>query len=622
MRLQKSQKQINYYNVILLIIIVIATIVRLWKLGSVPFMHDEFSALIRTGYDNFYDLIHDGVMLNDMHPAGVQVFLYFWVKIFGWNELWLKLPFALMGVASVYLTYVIANQWFNKNIGLLSAAVVSVSQLFVLYSQLIRPYTPGLFFILLLVYFWNNILFSEKRPTFGTYAGFALSAFCAAEIHMFSTAQAGLIALTGLLFFKNLEIDRKKAYLWSCAAAVILYLPTFPIFYHQFFVEGGLAGWLARPKTDFLVTFLSYTLNYSDVFIFTVLIALLLPFILQKSSRDGRISIRIISFCWFLIPFLIAFVYSLLRQPIIQYSTLLFSFPFLIIAVFSFFDEKISVKTIGIVVGLILLTGVTSLIFDRQYYKQFYQQGFDQVAVEMLEEREKYADDIEFIAYSSRPEMVEHYQHKYGLTDVKNFNEDSDIVDYQRFIKNSNKDIIGVGLTDHAKMNFELLAVAEYPYLVDEKAWFTTRYLTLTKNDNGKPLLHVLKENVKIDHGNEWTEAVYLPADFKPMEDRVGFIADIQALDTINRIVFVVEIIDSQTKESLLWTALEEKNRVIMPDEKVRLVDGFFIPDIDMNGREFKVYVWNVDKKALIINSISFYKAKNGPYFYGLYNPV
>lgn len=622
MRSQKSQKPVSYYNVILLIIIVVAAVVRLWKLGSVPFMHDEFSALIRTGYDNFHDLIRDGVMLNDMHPAGVQVFLYYWVKIFGWNEFWLKLPFALMGIVSVYLTYVVANQWFNKNVGLLSAALVSVSQLFLLYSQLIRPYTPGLFFILLFIYFWNKILFDEHKPTFWTCVGFALSAFCAAEIHMFSLAQTGIIALTGLLFFKNIEKQRKKAYLWSSAAAVILYLPSLPIFYHQFFVEGGLAGWLAKPKADFLATFLAYTLNYSNAFIFTVLIVLLLPFILRNVNHDRRQSFRIISFCWFFIPFLLAFVYSFLRQPIIQYSTLIFSFTFLIIGVFSFFDEKTPIKTIGIVVGLLLLVGVTSLVFDRQYYKRVYNQGFDQVAVEMIENQEKYGHDIAFVAYASRPEMIEHYQKKFSVDNVENFNQDSDLNDYQRFITSCDKDYIGVGLTDHADMKYELFAVAEYPYLVDEKTWFTTRHLTLTKNDNGKPLLQVLKENVEIERGVEWTGSVIIPADCKPIEERFGFIADIHALDTINHITLVVEIIDAQTKESVLWTGYEVKDHVTMPGEDVRLVNGFFIFDIDMSDKEFKVYVWNMDKKPLIIKNISFYKAKNGPYFYGLYNPV
>ena len=78
----------------------------------------------------------------------------------------------------------------------------------------------------------------------------------------------------------------------------------------------------------------------------------------------------------------------------------------------------------------------------------------------------------------------------------------------------------------------------------------------------------------------------------------------------------IFSYIDAKTKESVLWTGYEEKDHIIMPGEDVRLVNGFFIFNLDTSDKEFKVYVWNMDKKPLIINNMSFYKAKNGPYFY------
>lgn len=145
---------------------VVAAVLRLWKLGQVPFMHDEFSALSRTGFTNLHDFIEQGI-LTDSHPVGVQAFLLFWVKLFGWNEFWVKLPFALMGIASIYLIYWIGRQWFNSKVGLLSAAFFAVSQFTVFYSQLARPYAPGLFFVLLMAFFWYKIVFGIKRPKTG-----------------------------------------------------------------------------------------------------------------------------------------------------------------------------------------------------------------------------------------------------------------------------------------------------------------------------------------------------------------------------------------------------------------------------------------------------------------------
>ena len=85
---------------LLIVIMLVASVLRLWKLGQVPFMHDEFSALLRTRFDSFHDFIQQGIM-PDSHPIGVEAFLWFWVRIFGWNEFWVKLPFALMGIGSI-----------------------------------------------------------------------------------------------------------------------------------------------------------------------------------------------------------------------------------------------------------------------------------------------------------------------------------------------------------------------------------------------------------------------------------------------------------------------------------------------------------------------------------------
>ena len=616
----QSRKVQRFDNIILLIIIVVASLLRLWQLNNVPFMHDEFSALGRTCYDNFHDLIREGVMLGDSHPAGTHVLVYILVQIFGWNAFWLKLPFALMGIASVYLVYIIGNQWFNKNVGLVSAAFVSVSELFLFYSQLARPYSPGLFFILLFVYFWNRILFVRRRISFGICLGFALSAFLAAEMQMFSMAQAGLIALTGLFFLKNVDKQRRKAYLWSCVAAVVLYLPTLPIFYYQLFVYGSIGGWLGKPAASFFTDFLKYSLNYSNLFIFTMLIVALLPLILGNRKRDKRYAIRISCLVWFVVPMALAWIYSILKEPILQYSTLIFSYPFLIICAFSFFNERISQKLMTVVVGFILLIGVTSLVIDRQYFNQVYHQGFDQVAVEMKKAQERYADSIACMSYSDRVFMAEFYQKKAGITDAKYFCQDDKLYDYQQFIMNCDKDYLAVGLTDHAEMSWELAAVADYPYLIQENVWFTTRYLVLSKNDNGNPVLHPLKENLEVAEGQEWVSSMTLK-DFDPCE-RIGFIADIQALDTIGRIALVAEIIDSNTKERLLWTSYENKNHVLMPGERAFLTNGFFMPENLPSKFEIKVFVWNISKKPFRLNKLSYYQVKKNPYFYGLYEPL
>ena len=68
------------------------------RIGSMwgTLTHDELSAICRLNYDNFSDLITYGV-LRDYHPAGVQVFMWFWSSVFGTSAVAIRLPFVLMG---------------------------------------------------------------------------------------------------------------------------------------------------------------------------------------------------------------------------------------------------------------------------------------------------------------------------------------------------------------------------------------------------------------------------------------------------------------------------------------------------------------------------------------------
>ena len=109
---------------------------------------DELSAIHRLNFDSFSELIEVGVKTGDMHPAGVQVFLVFWSKLVGTNELLYRLPFVLLGTASIYLIYLLGKR-INTQTGLFSAGIWSVLLFPVLQSELARPYSPGLFFFII-----------------------------------------------------------------------------------------------------------------------------------------------------------------------------------------------------------------------------------------------------------------------------------------------------------------------------------------------------------------------------------------------------------------------------------------------------------------------------------------
>lgn len=609
-------------KVFLSVILLIAASLRLYHLDSVPFMHDEFSALSRTSYDSFSELIQQGIKI-DSHPAGTQLFLYYMVKLFGWNEFWLKLPFALMGIASVFLIFKIGQQWFNTNVGLISAAFVTVSELFLFYSQLIRPYSSGLFCVLLFVYYWNRMLFIDEKPSVKVCVGFALSAFLSSQMHNFSLAQAGLIYLAGLLFLKKDNKLQIKAYLLSGVVALILFLPTSPIFYHQLFVNGGIGGWLSMPKASFIIDFFRYSLNYSYLFIFGFIIIVIYPFIRGKVNNDKKILLRIVGLALFMIPFVLAFVYSKLKEPILQFSTLIFGYPFFIITLFSFYDDKkIKMLEKTIVIGFILLVGITSLIIDRQYYKQVYNQGFDSMAAEMKKDMDCYSDSISFVSFSNRTLMTKFYQDKEGIINNKLYDKSMDIYDYQEYLSKLNTKYIGIGLSDHADISYEMITMMFYPNVLKECQWFNTKYLLLSKENIDNDMI-LMNNGGKIQEGYEWGYSFDMSLDTIENLDDIGFIAEIQSTDTINDIVLIVEIKDSNDS-LLLWSGTDCKGHVLLPEKTYYLANGFHYDDekYDKNEVKIKVYIWNKGKKFVSIEKLFFYNSEKNPYFLGLYEPL
>ena len=245
--------------IILSLIVVVAAILRFYDFSNLPLTHDELSAFYRLKFDSFGELIEKGV-LTDTHPAGVQVFLYYWTMLFGFSDMVFKLPFVLFGLASIVVAFFVSKKWFNGTVGLLLAASMATLQFHVMYSQVARPYISGLFFAMLMVYFWSQIVFENKHKKFDSLAGWILCAAVCCYNHHLSLLFAFIVGLTGLFFLKKEII---KPYIISLVAILILYIPHVSIFLDQF-GQGGLE-WLRAPGKDFIIEHLAFIFHFSPL---------------------------------------------------------------------------------------------------------------------------------------------------------------------------------------------------------------------------------------------------------------------------------------------------------------------------------------------------------------------
>jgi hypothetical protein len=568
------------------------------------------------------ELIRKGVMI-DSHPAGVQVFLYYWVKLFGLNEFWIKLPFTIAGIASVYLIYKIAKQWFNKEVGLLASAFFATAQFAIFQSQIARPYSAGLFFTLLFVVYWNQFVFGKEKIKITTSIGFIVSLFLATQMHIFSLAQVGLIYLTGLFFIHKSHF---KTYFFAGLISLVLYAPTSPIFIMQM-KDGGIGGWLGKPENDFFFQFFSYAFHYYFFYFIFFVLLIGLPFILDSVVlRKKDNIIRLIGLLWFIIPATIAYLYSIIRIPVIQFSTLYFCFPFLIIVLFSFYEEKtFSVKQNTFVIGFFLFFGTSSLIYNRQHYELMYKQGFDQIALEMKQAQNQYADSVSFFIYGSTPKMAAFYIDKEKIADVSYFSGKSNVQDFAEKVHQATTPYIGFGWTDYCDFKWEMATLSAYPYLLKQQAFPNSNFMLLSKH----PVCNAtfLIDTISSKDISIYTNNLYSPAsliNFDSVPDCFALAASFRSKDSISNIHLIVEIRDKESDSLLLWLSSFNKDYVFAPNKSHTLVNGLRFSDQKIDSQDLKIrfYIWNREEKPYLLENITKYETSFPQIQFGLLRPL
>ncbi len=345
--------------------LVVAALFRFYPFGEVSLSNDELSALVRTRFPSFNEMIRGGVY-TDFHPAGVQSFLYYWTNLLGESAFLLRLPFILSGLGSIWLIYRLGSRWFHTAAGLLAAAMFSVLEYSIIYSQLARPYSPGLFFCLLATWYWTNLSeqTAEGKVRWQTWLGWTGSMAICTHLHYFSLVYAAALGLWGFTFIKG---KWRSTYAVSGLIIVLLALPEWTIFQEQL-KTGDLGGWLGKPEPSWLFSFFFNVFNASWLLIDALVVCFFTGWYVQRSRPVWNRFHSTVTFL-FLFAFGLAFGYSLVRHPIIQYSTLFFVFPLLLLFFFSF-TPKVFRQGAGlvVVVVLVLLGGGLSTAVEKKFF--------------------------------------------------------------------------------------------------------------------------------------------------------------------------------------------------------------------------------------------------------------
>lgn len=354
---------------LLILVLLIAAFLRFFHVYQWQFSYDELSALTRLNYSDLKSLFKEGI-IPDGHPPFIQVFLYFYTKIFGIEEFAVKLPFAMCGVLSVYLSFRIGKIIGDEYCGLFSAAAMAVSQFFIYYSITARPYIAGLFFYLwFLLLLFERIYRHDKNSNKGNFL-IALILVLASLTHHLALLSC---VITYLVFWVSFHKGRHGFFIRTALYSLLLYSPNLPIFWKQL-MKGGIGtgltagGWLGAPEYSFFYNFIFYLFQYSTLLILFVAILFIASFIVRYRKNPVPNPFTLPLLLTVIFTILVPFYYSRWVNPLLQFSGLIFISPLIFFLCFSnlkFFPARFN----QLLLLLLIVLCANGLINSRKWFE-------------------------------------------------------------------------------------------------------------------------------------------------------------------------------------------------------------------------------------------------------------
>jgi mannosyltransferase len=441
----------NHTHISLLILLMaLGASLRLYGLDMQSFWNDELSSWWRSSYDSLVDVIDKGVK-KDVHPPGYQIFLYFVIKYIDDSEKVIRFPSAVAGIFSIPVTYLLGKKIYSYREGIIAASLISILWCPVYYSQEARSYSFLLLFILLSAYFWVSMIKNLYRGEKTYYEKFAYIgiAIITSYLHYYGTLFVALQGVFAALFLLNRP--RTIIHIFIVYALILLaFIPWIPTMLSQ--LPGDPASWIPEPKISDFFLYLSFLFNYSPTLLFIILTLYgSLFFIHYYNFREKKVqftsvltSPTLLLTLWLLVPFAIAFIISLISNPILTNRNLIISLPaaYLLIAR-AITQLPINWKTQQIVTFFIIGFSLYHLIFIMGYYSKPYKTQFREAAEYVATEQSDYENSV-ILAYVWNPAYLEYYFHKKGFGQKVDLiaGEEKDIPRVSELINKKNPDFI------------------------------------------------------------------------------------------------------------------------------------------------------------------------------------
>ncbi len=301
-------------------IIPLAFLLRATPLGHASYCLDEVTsvAIARLDWPKFVALLSH----REANMTAYYLLLRAWSSL-GVSETIVRTLSLILALATLPVLYAFAARWFGQRVGLVSALLLAVNALHILYGQIARSYSLVVFLVTL-----SALLFVRgiEQPSRRVWAGYALTTTLALYSHFF--AFFVLIAQWVSLAFVR---DRKIPWRPLVAAISVVALLTGPLGAFVVISDAKQIAWIARPDARDILRVFTTLVGGGVVRLLIYIAACVLAFGYRADIRflaDRReITARVGMFStatlrdwrywflltWLFVPIVLAFVVSIVK---------------------------------------------------------------------------------------------------------------------------------------------------------------------------------------------------------------------------------------------------------------------------------------------------------------------